>query len=66
MLILGPVPRDLHLVGSHFVVDVVNRQCYHNDKAQDEPQNQGQSFLQLLPLIHWAFMLCNGKEEEKQ
>ena len=57
VLILGPVPRDLDLVGSHLVVDVVNHQCDHNDEAQDEPQNQRQGFLQLLPLIHWAFML---------
>lgn len=33
VLILGSVPRDLHLVGSHFVVDVVNHQCDHNDEA---------------------------------
>lgn len=57
VLILGPVPRDLDLVGSHLVVDVVNHQCDHNDEAQDEPQNQRQGFLQLLPFIHWAFML---------
>lgn len=57
VLILGPVPRDLHLAGSHFVVDVVNRQRYHNDETKDEPQNQGQGFLQLLPLVHWALML---------
>ena len=57
MLILGPVPRDLDLVGSHLVMDVVNDQRDHNDEAQDEPQNQRQGLLQLLPLIHWAFML---------
>lgn len=57
VLILGSISRDLHLVGRHLVVDVVNHQRYHNDKAQDEPQNQGQGFFQLLPLVHWAFML---------
>lgn len=57
MLILGPVPRDLDLVGSHLVMDVVNDQRDDNDEAQDEPQNQRQGLLQLLPLIHWAFML---------
>nr|XP_014338422.1 PREDICTED: zinc finger protein 2-like [Bos mutus] len=36
------VSRDLDLVGSHLVVDVVNHQCDHNDEAQDEPQNQRQ------------------------
>ena len=56
MLVLGTVPGDLHLIGSHFMVDVVDHKCYDNDKAQDEAQDQGQGLFQLLLLIHWTFM----------
>lgn len=47
------------------MVDVVNHKGYHNDKAQDETQNQGQGLFQLLPLIHWTFVLWNEKGEKQ-